>query len=92
MSIIKDSREATFVGKRTDGTRVQRPLSPHLQVYDMLQMTSGLSILNRATGIAWTIGMAFLVGGWPPPPPGRAPLRRPPGSSGRSLASSCWAG
>ena len=61
MSIIKDSREATFVGKRTDGTRVQRPLSPHLQVYDMLQITSGLSILNRATGVAWTIGMAFLV-------------------------------
>lgn len=61
MSIMKDSREAVMTGRRTDGTRVKRPLSPHLQVYDMLQMTSGLSITNRAAGVAWTIGMVFLV-------------------------------
>jgi succinate dehydrogenase / fumarate reductase cytochrome b subunit len=50
-----------MTGQRTDGTRVRRPLSPHLQVYDMAQMTSGISILSRITGITWTIGMAFLV-------------------------------
>ena len=44
MSIMKDSREATMVGRRTDGTPVKRPLSPHLQVYDMMQLTSALSI------------------------------------------------
>lgn len=61
MSKNNDAREAVMTGFRTDGTRVARPLSPHLQVYDMLQMTSGLSVLNRACGIAWTVGMAFLV-------------------------------
>ncbi|MBO1073585.1 succinate dehydrogenase, cytochrome b556 subunit [Roseomonas marmotae] len=61
MPIIEDAREAVMTGRRTDGARVRRPLSPHLQVYDMVQMTSGLSILNRATGVAWTIGMVFLV-------------------------------
>lgn len=50
-----------MTGRRTDGTRVRRPLSPHLQVYDMVQMTSGISIANRAAGVAWTVGMAFLV-------------------------------
>ena len=61
MSSMKDAREATYVGRRTDGTRIQRPMSPHLQVYDMVQITSGLSILNRATGVAWTVGSVFLV-------------------------------
>jgi succinate dehydrogenase / fumarate reductase cytochrome b subunit len=61
MSKINDAREATMTGRRTDGSRVRRPLSPHLQVYDMVQMTSGMSIANRAAGVAWTIGMVFLV-------------------------------
>jgi succinate dehydrogenase / fumarate reductase cytochrome b subunit len=61
MSKQNDAREATFVGRRTDGTRVQRPLSPHLQVYDMVQISSGLSIMNRATGVAWTVGLVFMV-------------------------------
>ncbi|PWC29738.1 succinate dehydrogenase, cytochrome b556 subunit [Teichococcus aestuarii] len=61
MASTKDAREATMVGRRTDGTPVRRPLSPHLQVYDMMQITSGLSIANRATGIAWTVGLLFLV-------------------------------
>ena len=43
MSIMKDNREATMIGCRSDGTAVRRPLSPHLQAYDMLQMTSALS-------------------------------------------------
>jgi succinate dehydrogenase / fumarate reductase cytochrome b subunit len=61
MSIMKDSREATMVGRRTDGTLVKRPLSPHLQVYDMMQMTSALSISGRITGTAWAVGLLFLV-------------------------------
>lgn len=56
-----DSREATFVGRRTDGTLVRRPLSPHLQAYDMLQMTSALSISHRITGVIWAGGLIFLV-------------------------------
>ena len=61
MSIMKDSREATMIGRRTDGSTVRRPLSPHLQVYDMLQMTSALSISARITGVAWTVGVVLMV-------------------------------
>lgn len=41
-------------------SQVQRPLSPHLQVYKW-QLTSVLSILHRATGIALAFGTIFLV-------------------------------
>lgn len=61
MSKITDAREALMVGRRSDGTLVRRPLSPHLQVYDMLQMSSALSIAHRITGTAWAIGLLFLV-------------------------------
>lgn len=61
MSNPADPRAAAFVGRRTDGTPIQRPLSPHLQAYDMLQMSSGMSIMHRTTGVAWSIGMVFLV-------------------------------
>ncbi len=61
MSIMQDSREATMVGRRSDGTPVRRPLSPHLQVYDMLQMTSALSISHRITGVIWSVGAAVMV-------------------------------
>jgi len=37
-----------------------RPLSPHLQVYKP-QLTSVLSILHRATGIAVSVGTLLLV-------------------------------
>jgi len=50
-----------MVGRRSDGTPVRRPLSPHLQVYDMLQMTSALSISHRITGVAWSIGSIVMV-------------------------------
>ena len=50
-----------MVGRRTDGTLVRRPLSPHLQAYDMLQMSSALSISHRITGIVWAGGLFFLV-------------------------------
>jgi succinate dehydrogenase / fumarate reductase cytochrome b subunit len=39
---------------------VQRPLSPHLQVYKP-QLTSVLSILHRATGIALSVGALYLA-------------------------------
>lgn len=39
---------------------VHRPLSPHLQVYRP-QLTSVLSILHRATGIALSIGALYLA-------------------------------
>jgi succinate dehydrogenase / fumarate reductase cytochrome b subunit len=61
MSIMKDNREATMAGRRSDGSAVKRPLSPHLQVYDMLQMTSALSISHRITGVAWSAALVLLV-------------------------------
>ena len=56
-----DAREATMIGRRTDGTPIRRPLSPHLQVYDMAQMTSATSIASRITGVIWTVGLLILV-------------------------------
>ena len=50
-----------MVGRRSDGTAVRRPLSPHLQVYDMFQLTSLLSIGGRITGVVWTAGVLFMV-------------------------------
>ena len=61
MSIMQDSREAMMVGRRTDGSLVRRPLSPHLQAYDMLQMSSFLSILGRITGVVWSLGALLMV-------------------------------
>ena len=37
-----------------------RPLSPHLQIYRW-QLTSVLSILHRATGVALAVGGILLV-------------------------------
>lgn len=39
---------------------VHRPLSPHLQIYRP-QLTSMLSILHRATGIALAVGAIYLA-------------------------------
>jgi succinate dehydrogenase / fumarate reductase cytochrome b subunit len=49
-----------LVGRKTDGKLVQRPLSPHLQVYRP-QITTVTSILHRVTGIAISIGTLLLV-------------------------------
>lgn len=38
-----------------------RPLSPHLQVYDMLQMTTVLSIFHRGTGAFLAISFPLLI-------------------------------
>ena len=47
------------LNKETNMSR-QRPLSPHLQIYKP-QLTSLLSILHRATGVALSIGSVILV-------------------------------
>lgn len=41
-------------------TTSSRPLSPHLQVYKP-QITSALSILHRATGVALSVGLLALT-------------------------------
>ena len=41
-------------------SHAERPLSPHLQVYRW-QLTSVLSILHRATGVALSLGTILLV-------------------------------
>ena len=40
--------------------RVERPLSPHLQVH-RLEITSGLSILHRGTGLVLSTGLLLLA-------------------------------
>ena len=57
---MKDVRDALMIGHRSDGTTVRRPLSPHLQVYKP-QITSVLSILNRISGCAISVGTLLLV-------------------------------
>ncbi len=57
---MKDVRDALMVAHTSDGKLVRRPLSPHLQVYRP-QLTSVLSIMNRVTGIAISVGTALLV-------------------------------
>lgn len=41
--------------------RVDRPLSPHWQVYRLLQITSALSFLHRLTGLALSVGAIVLA-------------------------------
>ena len=57
---MKDVRDALMVGRTSDGTMIRRPLSPHMQVYRP-QLTSLLSIMNRVTGIAISLGTLLLV-------------------------------
>ena len=57
---MKDVRDALMIGSKTDGSTVRRPLSPHLQVYRP-QLTSVLSIMNRLSGIATSVGTLLMV-------------------------------
>jgi len=57
---MHDIRDAQMIGRSTDGRLVNRPLSPHLQVYRP-QITSGVSIFNRITGVALCAGTLLLV-------------------------------
>lgn len=40
--------------------KVERPLSPHLQVYK-LPLTANLSILHRMTGVALSLGLIMII-------------------------------
>ncbi len=57
---MKDVRDALMVAYRSDGELVRRPLSPHLEIYRP-QLTSILSIMNRVTGLATSVGTLLLV-------------------------------
>jgi len=57
---MSDIRKADMVGTATNGSTVQRPLSPHLTIYRW-PPTMLASILNRATGIALSAGSLLLV-------------------------------
>ncbi len=57
---MADVRDVMMVGQKTDGTPVRCPMSPHLQVYEP-QLTSVLSIANRITGVASSVGTLLMV-------------------------------
>lgn len=57
---MQDVRDALLIAHTSEGELVRRPLSPHLQVYTP-QITSVLSIMNRVTGIATSVGTLLLV-------------------------------
>ena len=57
---MKDVRDALIVARNSEGKLVERPLSPHLQVYRP-QISSTLSIFHRLSGIALSIGTLLLV-------------------------------
>lgn len=56
---MQDVREALMRGRNSTGQMVQRPLSPHLQVYRP-QISSTLSIFHRIAGIALGGGAVLL--------------------------------
>jgi len=58
---MKDVREALFVGRNSEGKLVRRPLSPHLQAYNMMRMSSATSIFHRITGVALAGGTLLLT-------------------------------
>lgn len=57
---MRDVRDALMVARNTDGKLVQRPLSPHLQVYRW-PISMALSILHRASGVALGVGTLLLT-------------------------------
>jgi succinate dehydrogenase / fumarate reductase cytochrome b subunit len=57
---MDDIRKAQMIGRTSAAGTVQRPLSPHLQVYRW-PPTMLASILNRATGVALSMGSLLLV-------------------------------
>ena len=57
---MKDVRDALFVAQTSDGALVRRPLSPHLGIYKF-QLSMALSISNRISGVACSLGTLLLV-------------------------------
>ncbi len=41
--------------------RLTRPISPHLQAYNMIRITSALSVANRMTGGIMGFGLLFMI-------------------------------
>jgi succinate dehydrogenase / fumarate reductase cytochrome b subunit len=58
--IARDAGAYVLGDGMSSANRSARPLSPHLQVYKP-QLTSVLSITHRATGIALSVGIVYLV-------------------------------
>ena len=57
---VTEPTDALSIARTSDGRLIKRPLSPHLQVYKP-QLTSVLSIMHRATGIALSVGTILLA-------------------------------
>lgn len=57
---MSDIRETFYVGHTSDGSLKKRPMSPHLQIYKPIPSMS-LSILNRITGAALSLGSIIMV-------------------------------
>ena len=57
---MTDTSDALAIARTSDGRLVRRPLSPHLQIYRP-QITSVLSIMHRATGVALSVGTLLLA-------------------------------
>ncbi len=57
---MNDIRDASLVARNTEAKLVRRPVSPHIGIYRW-PITMFASILNRATGIALSVGSLLLV-------------------------------
>ena len=57
---MKHAPGALRMARNSDGKWVERPLSPHLQIYRP-QITSTLSIFHRITGVGLGVGALLLV-------------------------------
>ena len=57
---MPDIRDASMVARNTGAKLVLRPVSPHIGIYRW-PITMVASILNRATGIALSVGSLLLV-------------------------------
>lgn len=57
---MSDIRDALLVARNSEGKLVQRPLSPHLQIYRP-QITSFTSISHRVSGVALSAGTLLMT-------------------------------
>jgi succinate dehydrogenase / fumarate reductase cytochrome b subunit len=60
LRLMADVREALMSGRNSEGARVRRPLSPHMQIYKP-QITTATSILHRIAGVGLAIGTLLFV-------------------------------
>jgi succinate dehydrogenase / fumarate reductase, cytochrome b subunit len=57
---VRDVRDALMVARNTEGKLVNRPMSPHLQVYRW-PITMATSILHRVSGCAVGVGTLLMT-------------------------------